>query len=68
MNLVVLLALFDELAVVLGAGHPVVAESELVENPHLAAEEALAPVGPGFLAMLPPALIGVERKEVRVVS
>src|SRR4029453_1911768 len=66
-NLIVVLTLLDELAVVLGAGHPVLAQSKLIEQPHLAAQEALAPVGPGFLAMLPATLVGVEREIVGIV-
>jgi hypothetical protein len=67
-NLIVVLAFLDELAVVLGAGLPVVAKSELVEDPHLAAQETFAPVRPGFLAMLPTALVGIDRKVVRLVG
>jgi hypothetical protein len=36
-NLIVILALFDQLAVVLSTCFPVVAESKLVEDPHLPA-------------------------------
>ena len=66
-NLIVVLTLLDELAVPLGAGPPVLAESQLIEQPHLAAQETFAPVGPGFLAMLPAALVGVEREVIGIV-
>src|SRR5215217_1360871 len=68
MNLVVELAFFDELAVVLGTGLPIVTESKLVEQPHLAAQEALAPIGPGFLAVLPTTLVGIDREVLGIVG
>src|SRR5215211_2417760 len=68
MNLVVVLTFLDELAVVLGARPPLLPKPQLVEQPHLTAEEAFAPVGPGFLAVLPAALVGVEREVVGMVG
>ena len=68
MNLIVVLTFLDEPAVVLGASLPVAAESQLIEEPHLTAQEAFAPVGPGFSPMLPVAVVGIEREVAGVVG
>src|SRR6187200_2429417 len=68
MYLIVILTFLDELAVVLRASLPFIAKCQLVEQPHLATQETFAPVGPGFLPVLPTAMIGVERKVVWVVG
>ena len=59
---------FDEAAVVDGAlAEPWVA-GLLVDEPELAGQEALAPVGPGLAAVQPLAALGVEREVIRMVG
>ena len=59
---------FDEAAVVDGAlAEPWVA-GLLVDEPELAGQEALAPVGPGRAAVQPLAALGVEREVIRMVG
>ncbi len=50
----------------LGFGAPVGIVRALVQQPQLAAQETLAPVGPGFAAVFPPAGLGVHGEEIGV--
>jgi hypothetical protein len=65
-DVAVVLPVLDERAVVLGEATQVRASGPDGEHPELAAEEALAPVGPRLAGQVPAAAGRVERERVRV--
>ena len=68
MNTRIMLALFDQQRVMLGSLAPVLIASASGEDPHHAAEEALAPVRPRLATMLPLAILGIEWEKVGMVG
>ena len=67
MHIAVGFAMLEQARVMFGFDAPRGAARAGVENPHHAAQEAFAPVGPGLAAVLPTPVEGVHREVVGIV-
>ena len=67
-NTRVVLALFNEERIMLGSLAPVLIAGASGEDPHHAAEESLAPIRPCLAAVLPLAVLGIQREEIGIIG
>ena len=63
-NFAIVLAMFEQLGIVLGAPAPFGTAGAEVELPHHAGQKAAGPIGPQFPFVMPAAADGVDRKKI----